>query len=165
MSESTIIVDKNDTIIGHKPRHEIDYDRDIYRVSALRIINSKGEILLAQRAFAKKHDPWLRWPAVAWTNAKGETYETNILKETKEELWLENIEISQGPKRFINDWHKYYGQRFIATIDLPIDKFVLQENEVAQVKWFYPSDIRNLFQKTPEIFIPSFKNITELFLK
>lgn len=164
MSESTIIVDINDKILGHKPRNEISHPTDIYRVSWLRITNQQGDILLAQRSFNKKHDPWLRWPAVAWTNAEGEIYETNILKEAEEELWLKDIQVSKWPKRFVDDWHRYRWQRFTTVIDLPIDAFILQENEVAQVKWITPAEIKNLFLKQPEIFIPSFKGIVQLFL-
>jgi len=50
------IVDEKDKIIGYKDRKEIQKE-DIYRVSALWITNSKDEILLAQRAFSKSHDP------------------------------------------------------------------------------------------------------------
>lgn len=50
------IVNDNDKIIGYKPRDDRN-TKDMYRVSALWITNSKGDILLAQRAFTKKHNP------------------------------------------------------------------------------------------------------------
>jgi isopentenyldiphosphate isomerase len=56
MSELIPIVNLDDEIIGYKERSEITL-QDIYRVSALWIENSKGEILLAQRGFMKKHNP------------------------------------------------------------------------------------------------------------
>ena len=58
-----IIVDENDNIIGHKKRGTLD-KKDIYRVSALWIQNPKGDILLAQRKFTKKHHPG-RWGPAA----------------------------------------------------------------------------------------------------
>ena len=51
-----IIVNGEDKIIGYKKRGTLDLS-DIYRVSALWIQNSKGEILLAQRSFDKKTIP------------------------------------------------------------------------------------------------------------
>ena len=48
-----VIVNENDEIIGSKERGTLNQS-DIYRVSALWIQNSKGEILLAQRSFNKK---------------------------------------------------------------------------------------------------------------
>ncbi|MFA6422790.1 MAG: NUDIX domain-containing protein, partial [Candidatus Buchananbacteria bacterium] len=82
-----IIVNENDEAIGHKERNELDFS-DIYRVSGLWITNLKGEILLAQRAFTKNHDPGKWGPAAAGTVEEGEDYETNILKEAEEELGL-----------------------------------------------------------------------------
>ena len=51
-----IIVDENDNIIGYKERGTIEQS-DIDRVSALWITNSKGEFLLARRAYTKKNNP------------------------------------------------------------------------------------------------------------
>jgi NADH pyrophosphatase NudC (nudix superfamily) len=41
---------------------------------------------LTQRAATKKNDPDKRTSAVAGTVEKGETFETNIIKETQEEI-------------------------------------------------------------------------------
>ena len=79
------VVNEQDEIIGYKERAEIQKD-DIYRIVSLRITNPQGQILIAQRAFTKKHAPGKRSPAVAGTVEKGETYEQNIRKEAKEEL-------------------------------------------------------------------------------
>ena len=60
MAETTkpkiIVVDENDKIIGHKNRGTLKKE-DIYRVSALWITNSRGEILLARRHHTKSHHP------------------------------------------------------------------------------------------------------------
>ena len=53
MKKKTIIVDENDKKIGLKMRGDIK-QKEIYRVSALWIENSKGDVLLAQRSFNKK---------------------------------------------------------------------------------------------------------------
>ena len=85
MSELITIVNLDDEIIGYKPRSEIT-SQDVYRVSALWIENSKGEILLAQRGFMKRNNPGKWGPAVAGTIDKGESYEENMYKEAEEEL-------------------------------------------------------------------------------
>lgn len=89
LKSKIIIVDENDTIIGHKNRDSME-DGDMYRVSALWIQNSKGDILLAQRSFDKRNDPGKWGPAVAGTVEEGETYESNIIKEAEEEIGLKN---------------------------------------------------------------------------
>ncbi len=86
----TIIVNEKDKIIGSKERGTLTRE-DLFRVSALWVTNSKGEYLLAQRSFSKKHHPGKWGPAVEGTNQEGETYESNMIKETKGEIGLENI--------------------------------------------------------------------------
>src|SRR3989344_4999835 len=95
--EQSVIVNDNDEVIGSKNREKIDPQKDIYRVSALWLTNSMGEILLAQRHRNKPKDPGKWGPAVAGTVQKGESYYDNIVKETKEELGLADISFTQGP--------------------------------------------------------------------
>ena len=52
------IVDEDDNIIEYVERSERRSDQ-IYRVAALWITNSQGEILIAQRHRSKKHHPLL----------------------------------------------------------------------------------------------------------
>jgi len=56
METQVIIVDKDNNIIGHKSRSELTSE-DIYRVSAVRITDENGKILLGQRALTKKKNP------------------------------------------------------------------------------------------------------------
>ena len=53
------VVNKQDEIICYKARKDITRD-DIYRVSACRITDEQGNILLAQRAWTKKNNPGKR---------------------------------------------------------------------------------------------------------
>ena len=82
------IVNENDEIIDYKPRNEIDYKKDYYRIGCLWLTNSKGEVLLAQRLLTKDKDPGMWGPSAAGTLEKGESYESNIYKEAEEELGL-----------------------------------------------------------------------------
>lgn len=72
MSKSRIIVvNDQDEIIGLKERDTL-VQADIYRVAALWVVNSAGDILLAQRKFTKTHDPGKWGPAVAGTVDEGD---------------------------------------------------------------------------------------------
>ncbi len=64
-----IIVNEKDEIIWYKKRWTLEKE-DIYRVSALWLINSKWEILLAQRAFTKKHHPGMVVTSSCWNKWK-----------------------------------------------------------------------------------------------
>lgn len=147
------IVDENDIEIGFKERSEVELS-DIYRVSALWLTNSKGEILLAQRALSKKHGPGKWGPAVAGTVDEGETYERNILKETEEEigLVLSPQEIRLGPKVKIQGNHLHFCQWYYAKSDKDLADFILQEDEVIDARWFSPEELKLLTEKSPEIF-------------
>ncbi len=151
------IVDENDTEVGQKERDELTSE-DIYRVSSLWVTNSKGEALLARRAFSKKKSPGLWGPAVAGTVEAHETYEDNILKETREEIGviLAKEDLRKGPKvRRATPGNNYFGQWYFATIDKKLEEFVFQEEEVAALQWISVADFRQTFAKHPEEFLPS----------
>ncbi len=143
------VVDKNDEIIKVKDRNEIDYEKDTYRVSALWITNSRGEILLARRAFTKKQNPGRWGPAVAGTLEDGETYKGNIIKEAKEELGLKNIKPKKAAKELINGKYRFFVQWFHLKTDKGVEDFKYDKKEVAEVKWFTKGEILDLINKKP----------------
>ncbi len=165
MSDRFIVVDENDTIIWYKTKEELDEANDFYRVSALRLTNSKWEILIAQRAYNKSHNPWIRWPAVAWTVEEWESYEDNIIKETEEEIWLKDIEIIPWPK-FKKDAigkNRHFTQVFTAIIDKDISEFIIQEDEVAAIKRISAEELRKDITSHPENYLKSMLEYVEMF--
>ncbi len=159
-----IIVDKNDQIIGVKPRNELT-SQDIYRVSALWVTNSKNEILLAKRHHTKTHHPNMWGPAVSGTVDEGETYLENIIKETEEELGLKNIQPQPGPKTETNNEYHHFTQWYTLSINKPAAEFKIPKNEVAEIKWFSPDELEKKLRETPEKFLPNLKKYFELFSK
>jgi len=147
------IVDQEDNIIWYKKRWTLD-SSDIYRVSALRVTNSIWEILLAQRKWTKKKSPGKRWPAVAGTNEKWESYDSNILKETMEEIWItdKNIQKAHKTKRFSSK-NNYFLQRYTLKTDRKLDEFTPSESEVEQIKRFSKNELLKLIENQPDIFV------------
>lgn len=138
------IVNLHDEIIGYKTRGEITTD-DIYRVAACRIKDGDGNVLLAQRSWTKKNNPGKRWPAVAGTVWKDESYLDNILKEIKEEVNIDaNVDdLTQWPKQY-RDWiNKYFWQWFVLTYAW--DKSLLQAEAwaVEQLKRYTPDELQD----------------------
>lgn len=158
------VVDEKDNIINHKVRSELDLHTDIYRVAALWLTNSKGEVLLAQRSLKKDNGPGLWGPAAAGTLEEGETYESNIYKEAEEEIGLSGHKFTVGPKLFIQANRKYYAQWFKAVVDEPITYFTTQE-EVEQVKWVKLSELVVDVEKEPEKYTPRFPDALKIFYK
>lgn len=151
MSELIPIVNLNDEITWYKSRKEIT-SQDVYRVSALWIENSKGEILLAQRGFMKRNNPGKWWSAVAGTVDKWESYEENIYKEAEEELGIKEVKFDFVCKKY-NAWPKYFYfcEWYECILDWDISKFVIEYPEVEQVRWFSREELQNLLENTPEI--------------
>lgn len=158
-----IIVDENDKIVGYKHRGILDKE-DIYRVSALWITNSNGQILLARRHHTKSHNPRKWGPAVAGTVDECETYKENIIKEAEEELGLKNIKPKIGPKTKTDNEYHNFTQWFLLNVDLNITQFKIQEDEVEEIKWFSPEELKKQFQENTDEFLPTMKKYFELFL-
>lgn len=149
------IVNDQDEIIGYKERDTLDLE-DIYRVSALWVTNSKGDILLAQRQLDKRHHPGMWGPAVAGTVDEGESYDDNIIKEAEEEIGLKNIKPQKSMKRRITlatGGYNHFTQWYTLVIDKPAQDFVLQEEEVAQVKWFSREELEQELREHPEKYL------------
>ena len=138
--QDIIIVNQNDEIIWYKKRWTL-FRNDIYRVSGLLIKNSKWKFLLAQRKLSKRNNPWEWSFSVAWTVDRWETYDINISKEIEEEIWIYNLDYKKIEKKRINWNHNYYCQFYSAELDVDLDYFTIQEEEVENVRWFSVDEI------------------------
>ncbi len=161
-----VIVDKDDNIIGSRERDEL-LPSDIYRVSALWLTNSKGEILIAQRAFTKKKDPGNWGPAAAGTLEEGEDYDSNIVKEIAEELGLSVAleDLKRRPKMLLHGrGNDYFTQWYFLCLDKPAEEFIIQKDEVAQVKWYSADKLQKEFAEHPEKFLYAMPQYLPIFL-
>ncbi len=184
MSEIIPIVNQQDKVIGYKNRNKITKrTKDIYRVSALWLVNSQEEILLAQRKFNKMHNPGKWGPAVSGTVAKNEDYLKNIIKETKEEIGLnlgkclncKNIEktqnlikkikqsnVSQKKDRY-DFWQidklyssvnwLFFCQWYFLKADIELEKFTIQPQELEQLKWIARKEFEIDLKNHPKKYI------------
>jgi isopentenyldiphosphate isomerase/mannose-6-phosphate isomerase-like protein (cupin superfamily) len=152
LTNRIVIVNDQDEIIGHKERCTL-VKEDIYRVSALWVTNSNGDILLAQRKFTKKHDPGKWGPAVAGTVDEGETYENNIIKEAEEEIGLANIKPTLGPKRRVYGEHNYFCQWYTLIVDKAVQDFTIQEEEVEQIRWIPKIELQKDLREHPDRYV------------
>jgi isopentenyl-diphosphate Delta-isomerase len=154
-----IIVNDKDEPIGNKEFDSV-LTGDYYRVAALFIFNSQNELLIVQRAFTKKLHPGGWGPSVAGTLEVGETYDTNIVKETEEEIGVTGLDIYKAQKLLIefND-RKYFAQIYAARSDLDISDLVLQKEEVEQAKWMKLTELSQDVKNHPENYTPTFSKI------
>ena len=157
------IVNEQDEIIGYKDRKNRN-PKDICRITGLWLTDYEGNILLAQRAFTKKLSPGLWGPAVAGTVEKGETYESNIIKEAEEEIGLKKLKPILGPKIRRSTNHEAFIQWFTAVVDYNYP-FVKRDDEVEAIRWFTKNEVLKLLEEKPEMFLINFIQYKDYFLK
>ena len=112
------------------------------------IMNSNGEFLIQKRTPNKRTFP-NKWSQTGGGVDEGETTLEAALRECREELGInitpDNMELILSFKRkydFVDVW--------LVKQDFNIEEFVLQEDEVSEVKWATIDEIRNLM-KTGEL--------------
>ncbi|MGB0925547.1 MAG: NUDIX domain-containing protein, partial [Minisyncoccia bacterium] len=147
--------DKNDNFLTYKERNNRSQD-DIIRIAGIWIENEKGEVLIAQRSLNKKNDPGKWGPAAAGTLEPGETYLSNIVKETFEEI---GISLRESDVVFLGSAleetsHKYFVGTFYTEINSD-SEFILQDDEVENVKWVSWSDLETDIVDNPDKYLIS----------
>lgn len=155
------IVNERDEILYYKEREETTRE-EIRRIVGLNVFNQKGEVLIAKRGPLKVHDPNLWGPAVAGTVEEGETYDENVVKEAQEEIGLVDFEPVFLKKMFYEtDNARRFTSVYYAVINSEERELILQEDEVAEIKWVTVEDLEKWFIGKPEEFIPSFSRTLE----
>lgn len=157
------IVDDNDNVLAYKEKSDIDFSREIYRVSALWITNQQGEILIAQRKVSKDYDGGKWGPAVAGTVEEGEDYEINIYKEAEEEIGLTGEKFSLGPKQHFTAPKNYFCQWYTAVVNRGAETFVVQPEEVEAVVWISPSQLAKEVAEQTDKYIADMPEILNQF--
>lgn len=143
MDEYITIVDSNDQIIGKKLRSEITKS-DIYRVSSLWVFDKNRHLLVSQRPLWKKHDPGKWTESAVGTVEHGETYESNLVKEVKEELGLE-LKIDELVF-ILHKFHeskngKMFGSIYAAQLDAVKPSIRYNVEEVPNIDWVSHDDM------------------------
>lgn len=159
------VVNEQDEIICYKPRSEITTN-DIYRATGCRVRDPAWNILLAQRAFTKKHNPGKRACAVAGTVQKWETYLANVLKEILEEIGIAVIEkdLSLGPKIYREYDRKYFWQRFILEYDWPKEDLKFERGAMEALKRLSSEELKKDYISDPEKYTHGMGRCIENFL-
>ena len=157
--ENVILVDENDTQIGIMEKMAAHIVPRLHRAFSIFVFNSKGELLLQQRALSKYHSPGL------WTNTccshprNGETMEQATSRRLMEEMGMQcdmhevftfiyKAPVGLGLIEHEFD-HVFFGQ----TDDTP----VINTDEVASWKYMSLDDIAEEMKEHPERYTEWFK--------
>ena len=157
--EQVILVDEQDNSIGLMEKHAAHINPHLHRAFSIFIFNSKGELLMQQRALSKYHSPGL------WTNTccshprNGETLEEATSRRLWEEMGLRckmheaytfiyRAPVGQGLTEHEFD-HVWIGQ----SDDIPN----ININEVASWKYMSIQSLSKDIKLYPELYTEWFK--------
>lgn len=105
-------------------------------------MNGKGEVLLQKRTANKRRNP-NKWAKTGGQVDSGENAEDAIFREVKEELGIEipkeQIKIIEIRKS--DDKNKRFAYNFIFVVNYKTEEYILQNEEVAEVKYFTIEDM------------------------
>lgn len=134
------IVDKNGNFTGEVLEKEIAPDRNLLHSEiACFIINSNNEILLQKRSMNKRFNPG-KWGLCAGHVDSGESLEEAAIREIKEEIGLDVSvnDLCTFTEREINirEKNSHISYFYYVNTDKKVEEFVIQEEELSEVKWF-----------------------------
>ena len=128
------------------------------------ILNDYGQILLQKRSRNKKNYPNM-WALCTGHVEKNEDVQDAAIKELKEELGIdisikELHSFANGKFDIINENGSTYF--FYIKCNLKQEKFIIQKEELSQVKWFDIIDVISMIKNNDETIVYS-KNRINLF--
>ena len=163
IEEQAIIVNDKDEVIGHKNRKDIS-EVDIVRVVVVWLENNEGQVLIHKRSATKKHG------ANRWENAagggvvRGQSYEEAAYAELSEEIGVDDIKLEYVTTTLV---HTDKGDRmcawFTGICNRIIEEFVLETENVTEVKWVEKEWLFSDRDQNPEKYMPSSIYWRELF--
>ena len=128
------------------------------------IMNSNGEFLIQKRTPNKKNFPNM-WSQTGGGVDEGETTLQAALRECREEL---GIDINLNKTELLLSFKRKYDfvDVWLVRDDIDITKLVLQEDEVADVKWATVDEIRDLMKtdkvaKSIDVYFDFFLNLID----
>jgi len=148
------VVDEHDNPIGGASKAEIHKKGLWHRISRIVLEDGNGHILLQRR---KDNDGRL-WEGCWDTSAaghvdEGETHYQAAVRELEEEIGLTGATLTEVAyyktegtygERILNRWNRLY--RGVISHDA---RLRLQEEEVAETKWFTRTELSELFETSP----------------
>lgn len=151
------LYDENRKVVGEHIRGEQLPDHRYHLVVHVWIRNSKGQYLISQRSAERKVHP-LMWEGQGGSVLKGETSLQGALREVKEEVGVD-LKPNMGKIVFSRIRNIIEGKKFNDILDVWLFEYdgeVFLERattkEVAQVKWLYSNEIKDLYDNHQFVF-------------
>lgn len=166
MEEFVVLVDQDDQKLGLMEKQQAHVTGLLHRAFSVFIFNSKGELMIQQRAASKYHSPTL------WTNTccshprDKETYEEAAHRRLQEEMGFDcELEYKFNfiyKAHLENDLIEHeLDHVFIGTFD---EEPKLNPEEVMAYRWVELDDLKKDIDKNPQNYTAWFKIIFEHYV-
>lgn len=163
MAENVILVDTHDTPVGQMEKMEAHLKGELHRALSVLVFNSKGEMLIQQRAFSKYHTPGL-WSNTACSHPRpGEVSLEAATRRLEEEMGIKT-ELKESfafiyRAHFENGLIEHeFDHVFIGTFDgLP----TINPEEAHDFRWVKIADLMEDMRSTPDDYTVWFRIIME----
>ncbi len=166
MKEFVVLVDQDDQKLGLMEKQQAHVAGLLHRAFSVFVFNSKGELMIQQRAANKYHSPTL------WTNTccshprDNETYEQAAHRRLQEEMGFDcqlDFKFSFIYKAHLDNnlTEHELDHVFIGTFD---DEPNLNPDEVMAYRWVELQDLKKDMDKNPQNYTAWFKIIFEHYV-
>lgn len=155
-------VNKDDQVIGQRPRPEIHRLQLLHRAVHILVFNDQGQLFLQKRSELKDCFPG-KWDSSASGHLdSGETYDHCAVRELEEEIGLC---LSDPPERLFKiEACPETGYEFVwAYRCVSNGPFRLQEEEVADGGWYTPREVDDWIRTKPSDFASGFILVWERY--
>lgn len=148
MEELWDVLDENGNMTGEiiKKGDKRVWEDGVYHAGAdIWVINSERKILIQKRSPQKRYQPNV-WGMTGGSIVRGEDAVTALKREFKEELGIElEIERLKKIKRYRTD--NIWLDEYVTYQDIDLNKVIMQEEEVCEVKFVTYDELNELFEE------------------
>lgn len=141
------IVDENNILTGEAKDRKTMHEQGLWhRHVSCWIMNENGELLFQKRAACKDRNA-NRWSKTGGHVESGETVEQAIIREVEEEI---GIHLDEEKLQLIDVFkskeknNKYFAYDYFAIVEYKIEEYILQVEEVSEVKYYSIEEIEKL---------------------
>lgn len=145
------IVDKNGNFTGEIMDKEEAHDKNLlHNEIAVFVINNKKQVLLQKRSANKRFNP-NKWGLCAGHVDSKESLENASLRELKEEIGIDisikDLEILSEKELTLKNSNSHITYFYYIKSDLNESDFIIQTEELSEVKWFDISEVIDMINK------------------
>lgn len=166
------IVDEKGNFTGEVMDKDIAHDRNLlHNEVACFVINGKGQVLLQKRSANKRYNS-NKYALCAGHVQAGEKLENAMIREIQEEIGVEvtaeNLHQYQEREFSIRASNSHITYFYYLICDKDEEDFIIQEEELSEVKWFDIDEVINMLKNNDEKLgwgverIPLFEGIKKL---